>query len=417
MRWIYRAGTDIIRTMEVTVFPGRLAGTPALPPSKSHIIRLLLASALCPEGESTLIEGFSDCGDVSAALSCLKALGSGAAAEEGGLRVFGIKSGGAAGVLNCGESASVLRFLLPVCSALAGPEGLEITGSEGLAARPHGPLLKALRSGGALIEGDSLPLRVRGGLKPGEFVLPGNISSQYFSGLLFALPLLDGESALRFAGCPVSEPYIEMTLDVLRDFGIEAAALEDGWLVPGGQKYGSPGRIRAERDWSAAAFWLAAGVLGSQVKLRGLDPLSKQADKEAQALFSKIGGAIDVSSCPDLMPALAAAAAASGGKTTRISGAGRLRFKESDRLSAMKDLINGLGGMAYETEDGLTIEGRSLRGGRADGRNDHRVVMSAAVLALSCEGPVSISCAEAAGKSYPGFWEDLKALGGRINVT
>lgn len=402
--------------MEVTVFPGRLAGTPALPPSKSHIIRLLIASALCPEDENTLIEGFSDCGDVSAALSCLKALGCESIPEESGIRVFGIKRILDGAAIDCGESASTLRFLLPVCSALAKPEGIEISGSQGLAARPHAPLIEALRRGGAVIDG-SLPFRVRGGLKPGEYAMPGGISSQYFSGLLFALPLLDGESVLRFTERPVSGPYIDMTLGVLKDFGIEIKTLNNGWLVPGGQKYKSPERVTAERDWSAAAFWLAANVLGSSVELKGLDPGSKQADRAAEDLFSRIGGTADVSSCPDLMPVLAAAAAASPGMTTAITGAGRLRYKESDRLSAMKDLINGLGGRAEDTEDGLIIKGRRLKGGKADGRNDHRVVMSAAVLALACEGPVSISCAEAADKSYPDFWNDFKALGGRCDVS
>ncbi len=414
--WNRAAFAAIIYTMDVTVYPGSLSGTVKAPCSKSHMIRLLIASALCPGGEKTVIEGASEGRDVLAAEGCLRALGAGIEKDGEGLTVTGMGKRAESAVLDCEDSATALRMLLPVCAALAEPEEITVKGSEALASRPHAPLIEALRENGALIGGEGLPLTVRGGLAPGEFSLPGDISSQFFSGLLFALPLLEGESLLRHTGPLVSRPYVDMSLAVLGDMGVDIESLEDGWKIKGPRQFRSPGRISCEGDWSAAAYWLAANRSGSSVKVEGLSPSSLHADRAAVTLLDRIGSVIDVSACPDLMPVLAAAAAASPGETTRIKGAARLRFKESDRLFAMKEVINSLGGSAAEEADGLLIEGRKLGAGTVSGMNDHRVVMSAAVLALACEGPVTITGAEAVAKSYPAFWRDFEALGGITDV-
>ena len=261
-----------------------------------------------------------------------------------------------------------------------------------------------------------LPLTVRGGLKSGDFALPGDVSSQYFTGLLFALPLLAGDSTLRYTSPLESMPYVELTLSVLRQFGIQVESMEDGWRVPGNQRYSSPGVVVAEGDWSAAAFWLGANHLGSQVSLLGMNDASAQGDRAIVAMLSQIGGEIDVTDTPDLMPILSAVAAAIPGKTTCIIGAARLRLKESDRLSAMVQVIRALGGQAEETADGVIVTGCKLRGGTVDGMNDHRIVMSAAIAATVCQGPVTILGAEAVNKSYPRFFEDFARLGGIVDV-
>ena len=242
------------------------------------------------------------------------------------------------------------------------------------------------------------------------------MSSQYFTGLLFALPLLNGDSTLIYTSPLESMPYVDLTLSVLRQFGITVEPLENGWRIPGNQRYLSPGPVEAEGDWSAAAFWLGANVLESKVKVDGLNPASCQGDKAIVHLLKQIGGEMDVTDTPDLMPILSAVAAVLPGRTTRITGAARLRLKESDRLSAMATVLNALGGQVEELPDGLIIHGTQLTGGTVDGMNDHRVVMSAAIAATGCAGPVTILGAEAVNKSYPHFWKDFAALGGQTHV-
>ena len=401
--------------MNITVIPGRLHGTVTVPPSKSHVHRLLIAAALCSERTSILCPAVN--ADIDATARCLWALESYvirryvrfSVSRGYPLRCFEIDAD-----LDCGESGSTLRLLLPLCACARGE--IRLTGSGRLPSRPNGPLLQALREHGAVIEGDFLPLTVRGGLQAGDFSLPGNVSSQYFSGLLFALPLLDGDSTLRYTSPLESMPYVDLTLSVLRQFGIAVEPAENGWHIPGNQQYHSPGKADAEGDWSAAAFWLGANRLGNDVAVEGLDEASCQGDKAIVTLLQRIGGEIDVSQTPDLMPVLSAAAAASPGKTTQITGAARLRLKESDRLAAMAETIRALGGDAEELPDGLIIHGTNLTGGTVDGKNDHRVVMSAAIAATVCEGPVTILGAEAVNKSYPDFWRDFEEMGGKLHV-
>ena len=400
--------------MNVTVYPGSLHGGVTAPPSKSHVHRLLIAAALCENETGIACPGENE--DIAATVRCLKALHAEITRAGDLYRVcrkaplFHLSAGDA---LDCGESGSTLRFLLPLCAALT--DSALLTGRGRLPSRPNGPLLEVLRTHGAKIEGDFLPLTVNGGLQPGDFSLPGNISSQYFTGLLFVLPMLNDDSTLMYTSPLESMPYVDLTLSVLRQFGIRIEDTENGWRIPGNQRYTSPGIVEAEGDWSAAAFWLGANCLGNAVTVEGLTRSSCQGDKAIEKLLSRVGGEIDVTDTPDLMPILSAVAAALPGKTTRVTGAARLRLKESDRIAAMARTIRALGGNAEELPDGLVIFGAKLQGGTVYGMNDHRVVMSAAVAATACENPVTILGAEAVSKSYPHFWRDFEALGGHIH--
>ena len=400
--------------MHVTVYPCSIRGSVTAPPSKSHVHRLLIAAALCENETGIFCPGENE--DIAATIRCLQALHAEIIREGDWYRVFRKKPSihaPAIDVLDCGESGSTLRFLLPICAGLN--DSMVLTGRGRLPSRPNGPLLEALRTHGAKIEGDFLPLTVYGGLQSGDFALPGNISSQYFTGLLFALPLLSGDSTLIYTSLLESMPYVDLTLSVLRQFGVCIEEIKNGWRIPGSQQYTSPGKAQAEGDWSAAAFWLGANRLGSAVTVEGLNRASCQGDKAIEILLAQTGGEIDVTDTPDLMPILAAVAAALPGKETRITGAARLLLKESDRIAAMAKTIEALGGNVEELPDGLVIHGTKLKGGTVDGQNDHRVVMSAAIAATVCQGPVTVIGAEAVNKSYPRFWRDFEALGGQIH--
>ena len=282
------------------------------------------------------------------------------------------------------------------------------------------------------------PLVCEGRLKSGLYTLPGNISSQFVSGLLLALPLLEGGSVMQITGVLQSRPYVDITLEALRLFGVTITE-EDGQVfhIPGGQKFCPPKNVRAGGDWYNAAFWLSLGAIGKDsVTCTGLDPDSRQGDRIAVELLSRFGagvvcrnGSVTVSPCtlrgididagdtPDLVPALAAVACVAEGKTT-IRNAGRLRIKESDRLSTVAESLTDLGADIKQTADGLEINGKkALRGGRTRSFGDHRIAMSAAILSAACTGTVVIRDADAVRKSYPGFFNDLEtALGGEYRI-
>ena len=290
---------------------------------------------------------------------------------------------------------------------------------------PHGVTLSAA---------SGLPLTVTGRLTGGDFALPGDVSSQFITGLLFALPLCREDSRIRLTTPLESAGYVDMTLQVLRQAGIRVEPLEDGWFIPGSQTY-RPLDTAVESDWSQAAFLLAAGALGGEVTLTGLNPASAQGDREALSLFRRFGAAveeapgrivcrkaplhgidIDAAQIPDLVPVLAVTAALADG-VTHITGAARLRLKESDRLAAVADGIRRLGGRVEESPDSLTITGVSrLAGGRAEGYNDHRIVMALSMAALGCEAPVTVTDAQSVAKSWPAFFEDYRAIGGTAHV-
>lgn len=396
--------------MNAAVRPGSLRGVVDAPPSKSHAHRLLICAALSDRETVLEISGLSN--DIEATIRCLRALGAGIEVANNEIRVTPIALPTPGARLDCGESGSTLRFLMPLaahCNC-----GAVLTGGGRLPDRPNDALLDQLLQHGATVDSRRLPMRLSGGLTGGEYKLPGNVSSQYFTGLLLALPLLSEDSEIIATSPLESEPYVDMTLDAMRQFGVHAERTANGFHVPGGQRYRSPGHVEVEGDWSGAAFWLAANALGSRVEVKGLNPNSAQGDRAAATIFRDLRE-VDVSRVPDLMPALAAVMALTPGEH-RITGAARLRIKESDRLRAMAEVLNALGGDIEELPDGLRIRGGKLRGGAVDGFNDHRVVMAAAIAATACEGPVTIRGAEAADKSYPNFFRDFARLGGKIDV-
>ena len=293
--------------------------------------------------------------------------------------------------------------------------------------RPLGPLWEALEAHGVRLSRPAPgELLCAGRLENGRFLLPGDVSSQFFSGLLFALPLLSGPSELRAATPPESAGYIAMTLAALRRFGIAAEPLPDGWAIPGGQRYRSPGAVRAEGDWSNAAFWLAAGALSRPVTVTGLQAESGQGDRVILEYLRRFGAeveqnadavtvrpaplrgcSLDVRSTPDLAPPLALLAACAAG-TTRITGAARLRYKESDRLASIAAALRALGADVRDLPDGLEIAGGRLTDGMVDACGDHRIAMLAAIASARCD--VRLRGAECVEKSDPHFWQTLAGL-------
>ncbi len=419
--------------MEARIEKTGLYGSVPAIPSKSMAHRCFLAAALCREKSRIQCQGDSE--DIEATLRCLEALGIGVCQENGTYEIMPgeRKKEGEKAEFLCGESGSTLRFLLPVAAAL-GISG-EFYGEGRLMERPLSPLYEEMERHGCRLspQGEN-PLRCEGKLNAGIYELPGDISSQYITGLLFALPLLEGESFLRLTSPLQSANYVDLTLQVLRQYGIEIRKEQDGYRIAGGQNYRVKDENTVEGDWSNAAFWLTAGAIGTKtVGVRGLNPDSLQGDKKILELLREMGAQIswkgsdvyvqpkalrgieiDAADIPDLVPVLAAAASVAKG-TTRICHAKRLRLKESDRLRTVSETLNRLGADVRELDDGLEIHGQeTLRGGTVDAARDHRIAMTAAVAALVCREPVRILGAQAVKKSYPGFFEDYENLGGKV---
>lgn len=389
--------------MNVTILPGTLKGAVTPPSSKSQTHRAVLALMLA-QGEGKL-SNLAVSQDIQATQDCVAALKSGQPAQADGLPL-----------LDCGESGSTLRFLIPVALAVRG--GGHFTGRGRLMERPQGPYIRLFEEKRISWNQEGACLTVAGQLEPGVYALPGNVSSQFITGLLYALPLLPGDSRIVLTTPLESRGYVDMTLDMLRRFDIKVEEQEDGFLVPGNQTYQARD-LTLEADWSGAAFWYAANFLGAQVDIQGLNPDSVQGDRQIGTLYWKLARPgnvdIDLSQCPDLAPPLAVMAAVRK-RTTRFVNAGRLRMKESDRLETIARTLNALGAKAQVGEDTLILEGLDhLEGGTVDGCNDHRIAMMAAVAAVACKEPVTILGAECVKKSYPRFWEDYTALGGEIH--
>ncbi len=403
----------------VRIQPSVLNGRILVPPSKSAAHRAVICSALSGE---------------ELALSQAKPLSDDILVTSRAMKAIRAHTGNSELRLDCGESGSTLRFLIPVAAALG--IHTEFTGHGRLPERPIGVYLDCLPRHGVTCETKGgLPLTVSGQLTSGEFTLPGNVSSQFITGLLLALPLLKESSDLVLSAPLESAGYVDMTVDTQRSFGVIVEKTESGWHIPGNQTY-LAGNYTVERDWSQAAFFLAAGALGGCVELEGLNPASCQGDREAERLFRAFGAMaewkhsilrvspdrlhgleIDAAQIPDLVPILAATAALCNGKT-RIFNAQRLRIKESDRLAAIADGLNRLGGRVEQTEDGLLIDGvPALHGGTVNGCNDHRIVMALAIAALRANGEVLITDAQSIRKSYPTFFKDYNTLGGNANVV
>lgn len=416
---------------QVIIHPAPLHGAVNPPPSKSAAHRAVICAALS-QGVSRLTPvAHSD--DIDATVGVMRGLGATIHADESGLTVDGtntlhIESG----VFDCHESGSTLRFLIPVAAVAGGR--CTFTGSGRLPQRPLGPYLSCLPQNGVTCETlGGLPLTLSGKLQSGDFSLPGNVSSQFITGLLLALPMLGGDSRVLLTTPLESSGYIDLTTGMMARFGVSIEKTEEGYFVPGGQTY-RPCDIAIEGDWSQAAFWLVAGALGGAVACKGLDPDTKQGDRfivsllrhfgatvavsadNAQAHASSLHGIeIDASQIPDLVPVLAAAASFADGHTV-IKNAARLRIKESDRLHTITVGLQSLGAKITETQDGLIIDGGRLSGGTADSAGDHRIAMALSVAAAYCTEKSVIGHCECIAKSYPAFFRDFNLLGGHADV-
>ncbi len=400
-------------------------------PSKSAAHRLLICAALSDEPTEIICPAESL--DIAATARCLGGLGAQITIRDGVYSVSPVKKRDEAS-LSCGESGSTLRFLIPVAAALGG--NVTFTGEGRLPERPVSPLVNCLVSRGASIDYDgTLPLTTHGGLRGGRFTLPGNVSSQFISGLIFALPLLSEDSEIDITEKIESLSYIKMTLDAVSTFGIKAEMQSNKIIIPGNQKYRSPGRLTVEGDWSNAAFWLCLGALSEDgITVQGLKSDSIQGDRAVLDILSRFGAEvtrgktgitvrkkplsavrIDASEIPDLVPVLSVVAAVANGET-RITGAARLRIKESDRIESTVNMLHSLGADAEATHDGIRIFGKKrLSGGDVNSANDHRIAMSAAIAAAVSDGAVNILGAEAVRKSYGDFYEKYSALGAVVN--
>ena len=422
---------------------GALSGNLGIIPSKSAAHRAVLLASLA-YGE-TVIEPLQLSEDISATLACTQQLGltrgSATAPATPGfvrMRIMGRSKNEEkrnTRTLDCGESGSTLRFMLPL--ALDGRGPVRFLGRGRLMQRPLNVYEDLFKAQGMFWQLRGNELTVDGQLNPGHYALPGDISSQFFTGLLLALPGLSEDSEIECLSPLESRSYVELTRKAQAKFGIQSKWTEDGQhlIIPGRQQPRSPGSVHLEGDWSHAAFYLVAGAIAGQgITLSGLDFDTTQGDIVILSLLREMGARIslaenfvtvtpsqlhgitaDVSQCPDLVPALAVAMAAAGGES-RIVGAGRLRLKESDRLRAVAMALQSLKAICYEEDDGLVIHGGlRLHGGTVDGCHDHRIVMAAAIAAaLACD-PVTITDAECVAKSAPAFWEEFAHLGGIIH--
>lgn len=390
--------------MDITVTPGTFCGNVEAISSKSFAHRIIMAAALSNKPTKINLNTYSE--DINATLNCITALGATVNKYDEYIEVFPINFDKKSDVvLDCGESGSTARFILPIASVIC--DNFEILGHGRLPERPFSPLVSQMCQHGVYTSSENLPMKVSGKLYGGRYEIAGNISSQYITGLMLALPLCDTESEIVLTSPLESGAYVDITIEVLSNFGIKIIKTPNGFRVMPG-KYISCGEMTVEGDWSNAAFWIAADKICKNVNVFGLNEHSLQGDK---AIMTVAGAdVIDAKEIPDLVPILSVLACAKKG-TTRIINAERLRLKESDRLKAVSESLSALGADICETADGLIINGNGkLRGGVCDGFGDHRIVMSAAIASCICDECVTIKGAQAVNKSYPTFFEDFNRL-------
>ena len=431
--------------MQINITPQTLSGCVPAPVSKSAAHRLLICAALGDRPCAIRCSGTN--ADIEATVACLSALGADIRREVDLLLVTPISAGSTSkgAALDCGESGSTLRFLLPVVCALGAD--CTLIGHGRLPSRPLSPLYEELVAHGAILsENGKMPLTVGGKLDAGVFTIDGGVSSQFISGLLFALPLLQAPAEIAVTGKLESARYIDLTLEALAAFGIVPERTENGWKFDGTERYRSPETLSVEGDWSNAAFWLVAGALPgekiSPLTVTGLRADSLQGDKTIVPLLKQFGAKveqngeaytvtsapmqgtlIDAADIPDLVPILSVAAAFASGETV-IRNIARLRIKESDRVANVLFLLGAFGVSAFADENTLTILGGGSDGGlpaisapTLSSFNDHRIAMAAAIFASAAVGDAEndalvIETAEAVRKSYPDFYERYRSLGG-----
>jgi len=382
--------------MDITIQPGRLCGPVTVIPSKSQAHRLLICAAFA-DNETTLLCPETN-RDIEATVDCLNALGANIRRQETGYLVAPIRLIPEKAELNCCESGSTLRFMLPIVGALGVDATITMAGR--LPQRPLSPLWEEMeRMGCTLTRPTENTIRCQGKLREGKYTIDGSVSSQFITGLLFALALMGGKNTLQITGKVESKPYIEMTKKALQLFDAP--------------NFRSPGTVTVEGDWSNGAFWLTANALGSQLAVMGLDANSPQGDRTVKDILPLMEGGcptVSAADIPDLVPILSVSAAAKHGAV--FTDIRRLRLKESDRVASVINLLTALGGKAEATDDTLTVFPTPFVGGVVDSVNDHRIAMSAAIAATVSSGPVTILGAESVNKSYPQFWAEYRRLGG-----
>ncbi len=405
--------------MDVAITPRLLSGEVRVPPSKSVAHRLIICAALA-RGKS-VISNVSCSKDIEATVNAMSALGAKIEINGDSAIIFGIENPSDSAQIDCCESGSTLRFLIPIAAALG--VSAEFSGRGKLPERPITPYLRELTKKGVVFDyNGTMPFSVNGRLHSGEYELEGDISSQFVTGLIFALTLTDGKSRIKMLSPLQSKPYVDITTDCLKRFGADIKKLDFGWEINGTQLLASNQTI--EGDYSQAAFFYVANALGSDIKINGLNKSSVQGDKKIAEICSTcvVGDgkekrikpfSLDCSDVPDLVPILTVLASFADGKS-EIKNVARLRIKESDRLSAVAECINSLGGRVKAYDDSLVIEGvKSLSGGKVDSFNDHRIAMSMAIAAIKCTDVLTITGAECVRKSYPDFFDVYNKLNGR----
>jgi len=409
-----------------------LQGVVDIPPSKSLSHRGIIGAGLA--SGTSRVDHLIYSVDIEATLQCMRQIGCHIETFQEHVIIEGV--GGQIDITDplfqCHESGSTLRFMIPI--AMAGDKQVSFHGKGALKTRPLDPYFSIFDKQGISYDYQkSLPLTLEGKLQAGDFYLPGDVSSQFISGLLFALPLLDQESRIYIKAPFESKEYVTLTLDVLKEFGIHVDEIEGGYRVAGNQTYQAKDFF-VEGDYSQVAFWLVAGLISGPIEAKGMNLESSQGDREVVDIIRSMGGqvslnqdtitawkqvlkatTIDASQCPDIIPVLTVLAAVTPGET-HIINAGRLRIKECDRLHAIKTELNKLGADIEEYEDSLLVRGKeNLRGGRVNGWQDHRIVMSMAIASLACDQDVIIEGSDAISKSYPHFWDHFRALGGQVD--
>ena len=386
--------------MDITIHPRPLRGEIEVIPSKSIAHRYLICAAFS-DNKTTLICPDTN-RDIEATVDCLNALGADIQRTENGYSIVPVSRIPDKATLNCCESGSTLRFLLPIAGALGVDTTFQMAGR--LPQRPLSPLWEEMeRMGCTLTRPTADTIRCTGKLRAGEYSIDGSVSSQFVTGLMFAQCLIPGECDLELTGKIESMPYINLTLAAQKLFG--------------GPHFHSPGTVTVEGDWSNGAFWLAAKALGSELDVQNLNPASFQGDQKAAFLLKQLKEniEIDARNIPDLVPILAVVAGANQGAV--FTNVQRLRLKESDRVASTIAMIEGLGGKAAEVGGHLVVWGTGLIGGTVDAMNDHRIAMAAAIAATVCKEDVTILGAECVKKSYPKFWEEYARLGGNYELN
>ena len=391
--------------MDITIYPGRLQGTVRAIPSKSQAHRLLICAAFADRETELFCPQTNQ--DIEATAACLCALGAAIRRTADGYVITPIVKPSGTATLHCGESGSTLRFMLPIAGALGVDALFQMEGR--LSQRPLSPLWEEMeRMGCTLTRPTYNTIHCTGQLQCGNYTIDGSVSSQFITGLLFAMALIPGCSHLTVTGKTESKPYIEMTRQALSLFGVDV----ENEYTPSSLPLHTPGRIAVEGDWSNGAFFLAAQKMGNPLCVEGLNPCSPQGDRAAVEILNGLDShsIISAADIPDLVPILAVAAVGKHGAV--FTDIQRLRLKESDRVLSVINMLAALGVHAEATEDTLTVHPGKFKGGIVDAVNDHRIAMSAAIAATTAEGPVTILDAHCVAKSYPAFWDEYRRLGG-----